>query len=68
MITYRIRSERVERVWDYAQYYDLAMYRQRVEICGHQYIQYVIEVPNTAINTRLVLEHGEYLEIVTKSQ
>ncbi len=63
MLLYRIKSERVERIWDFAQYNDLPMYRKRFRFGGHSHIQYVIEVPNTAINTRLLLEHSEYLEL-----
>lgn len=64
MRTYRIHSSRVDRVWDFAQYYNLAMYRQRVMIMGHRHIQYVVEVPDSVVNTRLLLEHSEYLELV----
>jgi hypothetical protein len=61
---YTVESSRVERVWDFAQYNDLAMYRKRIQRVGHTHVQYVIEVPNTKINTRLLLEHSEYLELV----
>jgi hypothetical protein len=40
------------------------MYRKRIQRVGHTHVQYVIEVPNTKINTRLLLEHSEYLELV----
>ena len=59
-----IDASRVERVWDFAQYYDCAMYRKRIQRVGHTHIQYVIEVPDSKLNTRLLLEHSEYLTLV----
>lgn len=64
MLLYCVHSSRVERVWDFAQYYDLAMYRKRIGLKGHQHIRYVIEVPDSKLNTRLLLEHSEYLTLV----
>ena len=61
---YAVHSSRVERVWDFAQYYDLAMYRKRVHCMGHQHIHYVIEVPDTGVHSRLLLEHSQYLTLV----
>lgn len=61
---YMIESSRVERVWDFAQYYDLPMYRRRIPRVGHSHIQYVVEVADPKILTRLLLEHSEYLEPV----
>jgi hypothetical protein len=61
---YAVERSRVERVWDFAQYNRLAMYRKRIQRVGHTHIQYVIEVPDTAVHTRLLLEHAQYLEIV----
>lgn len=63
MLLYRVKSTRVDRVWEFAQWHKLAMYRKRVTICGHSHIQYVIEVPDSKIATRLLLEHSEYLEL-----
>ena len=64
MLIYTVHSSRVERVWDFAQYNDLPMYRKRIQRVGHTHIQYVIEVPNSVINTRLLLEHSDYLELL----
>jgi hypothetical protein len=61
---YMIESSRVDRVWDFAQYHNLAMYRKRIQRVGHTHIQYVIEVPDSSLHTRLLLEHSEYLELV----
>jgi hypothetical protein len=61
---YAVESSRVERVWDFAQYNNLAMYRKRIQRVGHTDIRYVIEVPDSKLNTRLLLEHSEYLELV----
>jgi hypothetical protein len=61
---YTVESSRVERVWDFAQYNNLAMYRKRIQRVGHTDILYVIEVPDSKLNTRLLLEHSEYLELV----
>ena len=61
---YMIETSRVERVWDFAQYNNLPMYRKRIQRVGHTHIQYVIEVPDTHIHTRLLLEHSEYLTLV----
>lgn len=63
MLLYRIKSSRVERIWEFAQWHGLPMYRKRVSIMGHSHIQYVIEVPDSKLNTRLLLEHSEYLEL-----
>ncbi len=64
MLIYRVHSSRVERIWDFAQYNDLPMYRRRFTMAGHDHIQYVIEVPDSKINTRLLLEHSDYLELL----
>jgi hypothetical protein len=64
VLLYRIKASRVERCWEFAQWHHLAMYRTRFTMAGHSHIQYVIEVPNCQINTRLLLEHSEYLELV----
>ena len=64
MLMYTVESARVERVWDFAQYNRLPMYRKRIQRVGHTHIQYVIEVPDTSIHTRLMLEHAEYLKLV----
>ena len=61
---YTVESSRVERVWDFAQYNNLPMYRKRIQRVGHTHIQYVIEVPDSKINTCLLLAHSEYLKLV----
>jgi hypothetical protein len=61
---YTVESSRVDRVWDFAQLNDLPMYRKRIQRVGHTHIQYVIEVPDSKINTCLLLAHSEYLELV----
>jgi hypothetical protein len=64
VLLYTVDASRVERVWDFAQYNDLPMYRKRIQRVGHTDIRYVIEVPDSKLNTRLLLEHSEYLELV----
>jgi hypothetical protein len=61
---YMIDSRRVDAIWDFAQYNRLPMYRKRIQRVGHTHIQYVIEVPDTAVHSRLLLEHSQYLELV----
>ena len=64
MLIYRVHSSRVERIWDFAQLNRLDMYRKRFTMAGHSHIQFVIEVPDSKIMTRLMLEYSEYLELV----
>jgi hypothetical protein len=61
---YTVESSRVDRVWLFAQLNNLPMYRKRLQRVGHTHIQYVIEVPDSKINTCLLLAHSEYLELV----
>jgi hypothetical protein len=62
--TYIVDHSRVERVWTFAQSYNLPMYRKRIQMMGHTYIEYVIEVPDTEISTSLLLAYSEYLQLV----
>lgn len=43
----------LERVWAFAQYYDCNMYKTRL---GPGNVQWVIDVPDTSITSRFLLE------------
>ena len=52
----------LERVWAFAQYKGLNMYKSRITA---SLVSWVIEVPEGAMNTRFLLEFSQYATQIT---
>lgn len=60
----RCNDDQLERVWAFAQYKSLDMYKTRIT---QSWVGWVIEVPEGPMNTRFLLEFSQLSELLTGS-